>query len=164
MADEEEDPRIEFIKDFVVTTTRMKPEKWLKSITISENRSIIDKFLDDPSIMTFLVLINNSSGNISISLEWPVQISGSRAFYFVKRRGEVLSKYSRLGRDLIYGDLSSPIDQLYAFVDQVLCVCLGASLENLISLLKLLKILFPLMSHKSNWPLVVVKDINRCKF
>ena len=115
-----DDSRIVFIQDFVVSSLGCKLEKWMRMLAVEENVIIIRTFLDEPKTTTLLILYNLSSGTIAPSLDWPSQISGSRIFYFVKREKEALKRTSKLGFSLIYGDLSSsPIDQLYYFVDEV---------------------------------------------
>lgn len=115
-----EDPRIDFISDFIHSTLRCKPDKWIRLIAVDDNRNMLMDFLQNPDTMTVLIILNNTTGNMSVSMEWPAQIPNSRAFYFVKRRPEALPISNKLSYLLLYGDLSSsPIDQLYFFVDDV---------------------------------------------
>ncbi|ESO06976.1 hypothetical protein HELRODRAFT_171011 [Helobdella robusta] len=144
MADEVVDERVDFVSRFVHLSLKAKPDKWVKMYSMEENRNVFKTFFDDPECTTLLILVNQSNGHVQPTLEWPQQLKGSKTFYFIKRSNVALPKTVKLGKLLIYGDISpSPIDQLYSFVDEVI---------------------FPLITNKMNqtsWPHVVVKDLAR---
>lgn len=68
----------------------------------------------------YLIFSANAAGYVSVSYNWSSQ-SRAKAVYFLRKTNEVLPRGTALKQCLIYGDLSySPIDQLAAYVEQVL--------------------------------------------
>ena len=114
------DTRIEFIADYVLKTLKLKADKWSKCYGQDENKLLFTEYLDKADNMCLVIALG--SAGLSVSHEWPTQIK-QKACYFVKKAREAVSKDAPLRNSLLYGDLSySPIDQLSAFVDEVIYV------------------------------------------
>ena len=113
------DTRLEFMADYILKTMKLKTDKWQKMYSQEENKAMFMEFLeksDNPQ----LIVIGSSAGALSVQLEWPQQLKGSKAVYFVRKRKEGLPKDSNFKNAIVYGDLSyAPMDQLSAFVDEV---------------------------------------------
>lgn len=113
------DSRIEFIADYVLKTLKLKSDKWMKLYGVEENKQMILDFFEKPEHLN-LVIFSTAGGGLSVALEWPAQLK-QKACYFVKKGKENVSKDQPMRSSVLYGDLSySPIDQLSAFVDEVL--------------------------------------------
>lgn len=136
------DTRVEFIADYVLKTLRVKGDKFTKMYGLEENKQLFMDFFEKPEILTFIVSAN-AGGGLSVSTQWPEKLK-TKACYFVKKGREAVTKDTPMRTALIYGDLSySPVDQLAAFVDEVLV---------------------PLLSNDHNhdqWPHVVSQDVLR---
>ena len=115
---DEKDTRIRFISEYILQSYKLKQEKWNKCIGLEENRVIILEFLEKPDVPCLIFTIS-SAGAITPSYQFPTSLKNSKAVYFIKRRGEGVSKEG-IKSALIYGDLSySPLEQLSALVDEV---------------------------------------------
>lgn len=113
------DSRVEFIADFVLKTMKLKPDKWAKMYSLDENKMLFMEFFEKPELPA-LVVASTAAGALTVQYEWPTNPKG-KACYFVKKSSESVSKDAGLKDSLIYGDMSSnPLDQLSAFVDEVL--------------------------------------------
>ncbi|GFN78401.1 dynein heavy chain 9, axonemal, partial [Plakobranchus ocellatus] len=136
------DSRVEFIADYVLKTLKIKPDKWTKMYSLDENKQMFMDFFEKPELNT-LVVIATTAGGLVVQYEWPTNPK-AKACYFVRRSRDGIQKDTVLRNALIYGDLStSPLDQLSAFVDEVLV---------------------PLLSNERNhdkWPKVVSQDVTR---
>lgn len=114
------DPRVDFVADFINRSLRLKPDKWAKMYSSETNVNMINDFLNIPDCQTLIILINIGSSALTPTLEWPPHLKGSRAFYFIKKNKEALPRIYKLMPYLTYGDvISSPIDQLFSFVEEV---------------------------------------------
>ncbi|XP_033732158.1 dynein beta chain, ciliary-like [Pecten maximus] len=136
------DSRVEFIADYVIKTLKVKPDKFSKMYSQEETKMMFMEYFDKPENIS-LVVISSGSGSLSIQYEWPSNPK-AKACYFVKRGRENVQKDADFRKSFIYGDLSyAPLDQLSAFVDEVLV---------------------PLLSNDRNheqWPQVVSNDVTR---
>lgn len=111
------DPRVEFVADYVLKTMKLKGDKFMKLYNVDENKQMFMDFLEKPEFQSLIV--TQSAGSLSVGYEWPVQLK-SKACYFVKKGRENVPKDQPPRNVLLYGDLSySPMDQLSAFVDEV---------------------------------------------
>ena len=111
------DTRVEFVADYVLKTMKLKTDKWSKMYSVEDTKQMIFDFFDKIDIMQLLITAN-SAGVLTVSHEWPSQLR-SKSCYFVKKGKETITKDSPLRTTLLYGDLSVPMDQLSAFVDEV---------------------------------------------
>ncbi|XP_076453714.1 LOW QUALITY PROTEIN: dynein beta chain, ciliary-like [Babylonia areolata] len=135
------DSRVEFMADYVLKTLKLKPDKFSKMYSLDENKQLFMDFFEKPDIFS-LLLIASASGSLQVQLEWP-KAPKAKACYFVKKSRDAVTK-DNLRHQLLYGDMSqAPLDQLSAFVDEVLV---------------------PLLSNERNhnhWPKVVSEDVRR---
>ncbi|XP_013396327.1 dynein beta chain, ciliary isoform X2 [Lingula anatina] len=136
------DSRVEFIADYVLKTMKLKPDKWMKMYNQEEYKLMILEYFDKTDVQNLILLVN-SAGVITPQYEWPTNFKG-KACYFVKKGTGAINKDNPVRNATVYGDLShSPLDQLSAFVDEILV---------------------PLLSNEQNhdqWPQVVSADVKR---
>ncbi|KAL8567548.1 hypothetical protein ACOMHN_054362 [Nucella lapillus] len=135
------DSRVLFMADYVLKTLKLKPDKFMKMYNIEENKQIFMDFFEKPDIFA-LLLIASSSGSLNVQIDWP-KSPKNKTCYFVKKSRDSIAK-DNIRNQLLYGDMSqTPLDQLSAFVDEVLV---------------------PLLSNDRNhdhWPKVVSQDVRR---
>ncbi|CAC5371505.1 DNAH [Mytilus coruscus] len=133
------DSRVDFMADYVIKTLKIKPDKFQKMYGVEDTRQMYMDFFEKPECMSLVV--GQPAGTLVTSFTWPNKPK-AKACYFVKTAREAISKDANLRTALIYGDLSyAPLDQLSAFVDEVLV---------------------PLLSNDRNhdhWPQVVSADV-----
>lgn len=136
------DSRVEFIADYVIKTTKCKPDKFMKMYNVDETKQMILEWFDKADVPA-LIIVSNPGGSLTAQYEWPANPK-QKACYFVKKGKDAIPKDIPFRQAVLYGDLSySPLDQLSAFVDEVLV---------------------PLLSNERNhdhWPNVVSKDVTR---
>ncbi|KAK6170907.1 hypothetical protein SNE40_019193 [Patella caerulea] len=136
------DTRVLFVADYVLKTLKIKPDKWSKMYSVDETKQMFLDYFEKPDIIS-LVVILSPAGGLTVQFEWPNNPKG-KACYFVKRSRDPIQKDTNLRVALLYGDLAySPLDQLSAFVDEVLV---------------------PLLSNDRNhdhWPKVVSTDVTK---
>nr|XP_026486610.1 dynein beta chain, ciliary [Vanessa tameamea] len=134
-----QDPRFDFIGSYVVKSLKLKPEKWLRVLSIEEHRSTLKEFLDKPYPILLVIVLTHSAQLVPL-ISFPCYLK-NKAVYFVKKRPDVVPK-ERCAEMVIFGDLAPRlIDELAALVDEVFV---------------------PLLSNPLNhegWPLVVSQDI-----
>ncbi|XP_049940953.1 dynein beta chain, ciliary-like [Schistocerca serialis cubense] len=134
--EDEFDPRLDFIMNYLIKSLRIKPEKWLKMINTDEFKVIIRDFLDEP-IHEVLVLSMGGAGLLVPMLGYPPVIK-TKACYFIRLRKERVTK-DNFRNILIFGDMSpKPVHDLYGMVDDVF---------------------IPLLTSQPGWPQVVVEDV-----
>lgn len=135
------DTRVEFIADYVIKTLKIKPDRFQKMYSTEETRQLFMDFFEKPDVPS--LVIAQPGGTLTATYEWPNKPK-AKAVYFVKTAREAINKETNLRTALMYGDLSyAPLDQLSAFVDEVLV---------------------PLLSNDRNhdsWPQVVSADVTR---
>jgi len=68
-----DDPRLEFIYEFLSTTLKVKPDKWRKTMTTNENRSMVQNFFDDPSALLIMFSAPVSLMSICVCVAQSVQ-------------------------------------------------------------------------------------------
>lgn len=137
-----EDPRFEYISEYVLKTFKLKPDKWSKLVGNEEYKQIILDFFEKTDNSQLIISLSGS-GSLTPCYIFPV-VGKSKSLYFVKRE-----KKDPIGKDnykgsLLFGDLSyAPLEQLSALVDEILV---------------------PLLSNEKNhesWPAVVSQDVLR---
>ncbi|XP_062567134.1 dynein beta chain, ciliary-like [Saccostrea cucullata] len=136
------DARVEFIADYVIKTLKIKPDKWTKMYSLEETKQMYMDFFEKQD-MPCLIVTATAAGGLNTQFEWPNNPK-AKACYFVKKGREAITKDTNFRNAYLYGDMSyQPLDQLSAFVDEVLV---------------------PLLSNDRNheqWPHVVSKDVTR---
>ena len=97
---------------------KLKQDKWAKLIGNEEYKQLVLDFFEKQE-HNILVIMQNSSGQLQPSYEFPASTK-SKSVYFMKKE-----KGMNIGKDnyktaLSYGDLSySPLEHLSALVDEV---------------------------------------------
>ncbi|XP_064623162.1 dynein beta chain, ciliary-like [Lineus longissimus] len=136
------DSRVEFMADYVLKTMKYKGDKWTKMYSLEENKLMFFDFFEKQELTNFVIL-STPAGGLTVQFDWPTSLK-SKGCYFIKKGKEPVTKDQPLRNTVLYGDLSySPMEQLSAFVDEVLV---------------------PLLSNERNheqWPHVVSQDVLR---
>lgn len=113
------DARVEFMADYVLKTLRIKGDKWTKMYGQEENKMMFMDFFEKSDNMVMIIQAAGG-GALSVSYDWPSSLR-NKAIYFVRKGKDLITKDANLRNVLYYGDLSySPLEQLSAFVDEVL--------------------------------------------
>ena len=112
------DSRVEFMADYVIKTTKCKPDKFQKMYGADETKQLFMDWFEKADVQS-LIIMANPGGSLTAQHEWPSNPK-QKACYFVKKAKEALPKDIPFRQAVLYGDLSySPLDQLSAFVDEV---------------------------------------------
>lgn len=129
-----EDPRFEYISEYVLKTFKLKPDKWSKLVGNEEYKQIILDFFEKTDNSQLIISLSGS-GSLTPCYIFPV-VGKSKSLYFVKRE-----KKDPIGKDnykgsLLFGDLSyAPLEQLSALVDEVSYSLLISSLIMVVNFL-----------------------------
>ncbi|XP_045488493.1 dynein beta chain, ciliary [Pieris rapae] len=133
------DPRFDFIGSYVVKSLKLKPEKWMRVLSIEEHRSTLRDFVDKPLPLLLVVVLTHAAQLVPV-ITFPCYLK-NKAVYFVKKKPGAIPKEG-CSAMVIFGDLAPRlIDELAALVDEVFV---------------------PMLSNPSNhegWPRVVSQDI-----
>ena len=128
MTDSSFDQRLEFAKQYVLKSMKMKSDKWDKMKSIEDNEVILNDFLDKGDAI-FLVFFVNPGGHLIPIDQFPSS-SKNKIIYFIKHKHEAVQP-GKLQQICFYGDLSyAPLDHLAGLVDQVLELLLFIILSN----------------------------------
>ena len=65
--------RMEFLKDYTLSSMRLKREKWKKIIVSDEQRDYLMSFIDKdlPDVM---IISQNAAGHLHIHIDWPTEL------------------------------------------------------------------------------------------
>ncbi|XP_066917361.1 dynein beta chain, ciliary-like [Clytia hemisphaerica] len=134
------DPRFEYISEYVLKTFKLKPDKWSKLVGNEEYKQTVSDFFDKADNPQLVIVLSNA-GQLVPEYSFP-PTGKNKTIYFLKReKKDPITKDGYKG-SLLFGDLSNtPLDQLSALVEEVLV---------------------PLLSNKKNhqaWPAVVSQDV-----
>lgn len=136
------DTRFEFMGSFVQKTLKLKPEKWLRLITVDEHKVLLKEFLDRNSPEVLIIVLTQSAQLLPIT-SFPLTQLKSKGVFFIKKHSEPVPKED-CKSFLIVGDLATrTIDQLSCLVDEVFV---------------------PLLSNEDNhdeWPEMVAQDVKK---
>lgn len=136
------DLRYEFMGSYVQKTLKLKPEKWLRVITVEEHKLVIREFLDRPFPMVLIIILTQAAQLVPAT-SFPLSQLKSKGVYFIKKHAVEVPK-ENCADVLIVGDLATrPIDQLSSLVDEVFV---------------------PLLSNSDNhkgWPEMVAQDVEK---
>nr|CAB3238531.1 dynein beta chain, ciliary-like [Phallusia mammillata] len=136
-----DDPRLEFIQDFVTTALKVRLDKWKKAISQDENRQTVQKFFDDPSIL-LLMFSAPLGGAVTISREFSEAMK-NKTVYLMRRRTVPIQR-DNFRNVLVVGDLSNTtFSHLTSFVHEIAFTLLGNT------------------GNHSAWPGVVSDDVTR---
>ncbi|CAK8683563.1 unnamed protein product [Clavelina lepadiformis] len=136
-----DDVRVEFIQDFLVNTLKVKPDKWKKALKQEENRSLLQQFFDEP---TMLLLIFSAAVGGPVTFTTDFNETMKNKSVYLMRRMAIPIQRDNFRYVLIAGDLSaSTFGHLSSFVNEVA---------------------FTVLRNKNNhslWPGVVSDDVTR---
>lgn len=136
------DTRFEFMGSFVQKTLKLKPEKWLRLITVEEHKGVLKDFLDNTGTMVLIIILTQSA-QIIPTTSFPLTQLKSKGVYFIKKYPLPVPR-DDCGSVMIVGDLATrSIDQLSSLVDEVFV---------------------PLLSNEDNhvgWPEMVAQDVKK---
>ena len=136
------DQRFEFMGSYVQKTLKLKPEKWLRVITVEEHKNVLKEFLDRPTPI-ILIIILTPAAQLVPTTTFPLTQLKSNGVYFIKKRACAVPR-ENCDSYLIVGDLATrSIDQLSSLVDEVFV---------------------PLLSNPVNhkgWPEMVAQDVQK---
>nr|XP_012135344.1 PREDICTED: dynein beta chain, ciliary-like [Megachile rotundata] len=110
----EEDKRLEFIYDYLAYSRKIKADKWMKMLSNSDFKGIINKFFGTPSEM-ILTLQMTPGGLLVPGLE--IIRTTKKLTYFIKRKSEKITE-NNFRQILIPGDMApNPIEELAVLVE-----------------------------------------------
>ena len=112
------DPRFEYISEYVLKTFKLKPDKWTKLVGNDEYKQTISDFFDKTDNPQLVIILSNA-GQLVPEYSFP-PMGKNKTIYFLKReKKDPITKDGYKG-SLLFGDLSStPLDQLSALVEEV---------------------------------------------
>lgn len=118
-----EDPRLEFISEYVTKSLKVRPERFSKLYEVEENKQLMNSFFDKPEYDILFVIAAPGGGALSVTLDWPRELLKGKVAYFQK-------KNDRVPRDLpprttlIAMDMSGArFEQFACFVNEVIYLC-----------------------------------------
>ncbi|XP_040542548.1 dynein axonemal heavy chain 17 isoform X5 [Gallus gallus] len=113
------DKRWSFLESFTMQLLQLRPDRWNKFEGSEEARAVLDEFFRQPDVSE-LVLALSPAGQLQASACFPPALKAKGA-YFVKRKNENITE-ENCRAALLVGDISpSPVEQLIAVVDEVVC-------------------------------------------
>uniref|UniRef100_A0A668AEI7 Dynein axonemal heavy chain 17 n=1 Tax=Myripristis murdjan TaxID=586833 RepID=A0A668AEI7_9TELE len=135
------DKRLDYIADCVLSTLKLKQERWQKCISVEENKQLIQDFLEKPDHRTLVVSLN-AAGLLQPAASVTAN-SKNKAVYFIKQSRAALTPDS-MKSNLVHGDLSyAPLDQFSALVEEVMVPLLSSGRNH------------------TEWPQVMSQDMRR---
>ncbi|KAK5876299.1 hypothetical protein CesoFtcFv8_025666 [Champsocephalus esox] len=140
-----EDSRLAFIRDYVLRTLRLQPDRWHSCVSSEDNQRVLQDFLDRAEQRTLVVSVT-VAGQLQPAAALPSSPASSsrgRVVYFVKRSRSALPR-DCMEESLLYGDLShNALQHFSALVEEVVA-----------------PLLFNSRNH-TEWPQVVSQDVRR---
>ncbi|CAL1580717.1 unnamed protein product [Knipowitschia caucasica] len=137
-----EDPRVLYIREHVLSSMKLKPDRWSQAVSGEENRQLLQDFVERAQCRT-LVVTQSAAGGLQLKDHIPAAASETKALYFVKRSQTALRAES-MRESLVYGEISyAPLEHFCSLVEEVVV---------------------PLIANNQNhaaWPHVVSQDIRR---
>ncbi|XP_034948410.1 dynein beta chain, ciliary-like [Chelonus insularis] len=138
--EESNDPRLDFIFQYLTKSNKIKADKWTKMITTPDFKIVINKFFNNPSetILTIQITPGALLPVLGIQPDTKTKVS-----YFV-RRNQVNITEANYREVLIPGDMSSN------------------SIEELATLIE--EAYLPLLTNpqnQQNWPEVIAEDVEK---
>lgn len=113
-----DDKRAEFIAEYILTSHKLKNDKWMKLWNTDDLKQKITNFFEKPDVTQLFILLM-PSGFLTAENDFPVG-SKSKASFFMKKSKEAIPKDGVITKYIFYGDLSySPLDHFSVFVDEV---------------------------------------------
>lgn len=83
------DLRFDFMGSFIQKTLKLKPEKWLRLLTIEEHKAVLKEFLDGNTTLVLIIILTQSA-QLLPTTSFPLTQLKSKGWsvflYFTKRR------------------------------------------------------------------------------
>lgn len=95
-----QDPRYDFIGSYAVKSLKLKPEKWMRVLTLEEHRSTLKDFVDKPLPILLVVTLTHAAQLIPV-VSFPCYLK-NKAVYFVKKKPDAVPK-ENCAEMLIFG-------------------------------------------------------------
>ncbi|XP_053593671.1 dynein beta chain, ciliary [Microplitis demolitor] len=115
--DKNDDPRFEFIYQYLMRSSKIKPDKWIKMLTNEDSKNVIINFFNTPD--EYILTINVSSTGAIVPVLGIQSNAKNKLSYFVKRQPVIITEIN-YREVLIPGDMSpKPIDDLSVLVQEV---------------------------------------------
>lgn len=113
-----EDKRLNFFRDYVVKTLRIKADRWDQCLSNEDNMGVLRAFLDQAAQRTLVVCVV-PGGQLQLAADVTDATGKQKAVFFMKRSsGAILQEAVR--EQLVFGDLCcSPLDQFSSLVEEV---------------------------------------------
>ncbi|KAL4716976.1 hypothetical protein ACJJTC_012787 [Scirpophaga incertulas] len=97
-----QDPRLDFIGTYIVKSLKLKPEKWLRVLTIEEHQATLADFTDKP-LPVLLVVVLTHSMQLQPVTTFPCYLKNKGA-YFIKKKPDSIPK-ENCAEMLIFGKI-----------------------------------------------------------
>lgn len=85
-----QDPRFDFIGSYAVKSLKLKPEKWMRVLSVEEHRSTLKDFVDKPFPVLLVVVLTHAAQLVPV-ISFPCYLK-NKAVYYVKKRPDVVPK------------------------------------------------------------------------
>lgn len=85
-----QDPRYDFIGSYAVKSLKLKPEKWMRVLSVEEHRSTLKDFVDKPLPLLLVVVLTHAAQLVPV-ISFPCYLK-NKAVYFVKKKPDVIPK------------------------------------------------------------------------
>ena len=112
------DPRFEYISEYVLKTFKLKPDKWSKLVGNEEHKQIVLDFFEKTDNSQLVVVLSNA-GQLIPDYIFPTSGKNKTVYFLKREKKDPVTKDGFKG-SLLFGDLSyTPLDQLSALVEEV---------------------------------------------
>jgi len=112
------DPRFQYISEYVLKTFKLKPDKWSKLVGNEEYKQTILDFFEKADNAQ-LVIVLSSTGQLVPDHSFPISGKNKTVYFLKREKKDAITKDGYKG-SLLFGDLScAPLDQLSALVEEV---------------------------------------------
>ncbi|RKP21352.1 hypothetical protein ROZALSC1DRAFT_27237, partial [Rozella allomycis CSF55] len=135
------DPRVDWFSERVLTSLRLKTEKWKKMTTVKESAEAIVQFMDQIDVPTLLFTVN-AKEEIVPCTRFP-EVLKKKSIYFMKKPKAPSPLVAPFEQYLIWGEVpAAPLEFLATMLDEIY----GPMLVN--------------PKNLETWPQVVAHDMN----
>ena len=112
------DPRFEYISEYVLKTFKLKPDKWTKLVGNEEYKQVVIEFFEKTDNSQLVIVLSNT-GQLIPEYAFPAACKNKTVYFLKREKKDPITKDGYKG-SLLSGDLSSaPLDQLSALVEEV---------------------------------------------
>ncbi|XP_007888401.2 dynein axonemal heavy chain 11-like [Callorhinchus milii] len=135
------DERIDFIKEQVFQSLKLKSEKWNRFMAVEENQRLLIDFLDQAQPGK-LLLFTGPGGALNAEVQVPLTLK-TKILYVFKKCARKISK-NAFKNELFLGEISqNPVEHLTVVINEVLVPVLSN------------------INNHSGWPQAVSQDLNK---